>query len=63
MKLARLIVGIILCIIGGLFVVFEVGMACGETNLFLHGGWVPFSVFVVLGIIIALGGVLLLLKP
>jgi hypothetical protein len=60
MMVARIAIGIILCIAGGLFVVFELGMLYSEPHLFLTGGWIPFSIFVVLGVIMCIGGALLL---
>ena len=59
MMIAKIAIGIILCIAGVLFVLFELGMLYSEPHSFLTGGWIPFSIFVVLGVIMCLGGVLL----
>ncbi len=61
MNTARTILGAILCIVGFLFVVFELGMLASEPGAFVHGGWVPFLVFVVIGLILLAGGALLVL--
>jgi hypothetical protein len=57
----KITAAVVLCIVGVLFVIFEVGMLCGEPDAFRRGGWIPFLVFVVLGIIMFSGGVTLLL--
>jgi hypothetical protein len=59
MAMFKTILGVILCIVGVLFVLFEIAMLIGETHSFLTGGWIPFSIFVVLGLAIFVGGILL----
>jgi len=59
MNTLKLIVGIILCIVGVLFILFECAMLISETHSFWTGGWIPFLIFVVLGVIIFIGGILL----
>lgn len=61
MTVFKTMLAIILCIVGVLFVVFEIGMLVSEPHLFWTDGWVPFSVFVVLGVIIFVGGIVILL--
>jgi hypothetical protein len=58
----KITLAVVLCVVGILFMIFEVGMLCGEPHLFTRGGWIPFVVFFVLGIIICSGGVTLLLE-
>jgi hypothetical protein len=62
MSILRTVMGICLCVVGVLFVLFELAMAGSEPHSFLTGGWVPFLVFLVLGAVIFLGGLLLLWK-
>jgi hypothetical protein len=60
MKISKMIFGTILCIVGILFVLFELAMTGSEPDAFMHGGWIPFLVFLVIGIIRFVGGLLLL---
>jgi hypothetical protein len=61
MRVIKTILAITLCVVGLLLVLFEIGMLNAEPHLFASGGWVPFSVFVMLGIVIFVGGVVILL--
>ena len=59
MAVVRIVFGILLCILGTLAVVFQLGMAYSEPHAFASG-WHVFLTFIVVGIVIFVGGVLLL---
>ncbi len=59
MSTLKLIAGIILCIVGIYLVFLEVGMLVSEPHCFWTGGWIPFTVIVVIGVLIFVGGILL----
>ena len=61
MVVVRIVFGILLCILGIHSVVFQLGMLYSEPHAFASG-WHIFLIFIIVGIIIFVGGVLLLVS-
>jgi hypothetical protein len=59
MRAFKLIMGTILCIVGIYLVFLEVGMVISEPHADKNGGWVIAAVFIGIGVLIFLGGILL----
>ena len=57
MNMVKTALGVFLCILGALLVLFEVGMAKSQPHAF---AWLPFLSLVALGVVILAGGILLL---
>mgnify|MGYP001032064501 CR=1 FL=1 len=62
MRTFQLIIGAVLCIMGVLLVLFECAMALSEPHSFWRDGWIPFTVFIFVGVVIFIGGILLYIR-
>ncbi len=58
-NMGKAVMGIVLCLVGVVFVLFASAEAISEWHSFLRDGWVPFLVFAAFGVLIFWGGVLL----
>jgi len=47
---------------GVLLVLFECAMALSEPHSFWRDGWIPFTVFIFVGVVIFIGGILLYIR-